>query len=226
MKLTTEQIATINETLVLNGLIYDDIKLEVADHIASEIEATMTEKDILFEMAYKQAFEKWKRSLVITSSSAWLGVFFQAPRVVVDKMISYSKRQIVFVLMSTIIFGFFLALIVSNIHQEQNFNALNWGIRGGFLLMVLATIASLFLIWKSKIRTTYGRLFLYRGWLTFLFIFQFNFINGPLRHFNFNNSLWHNFINYFFIGFPFFYSFFQIMMVIEHFKTAKKLKLV
>jgi hypothetical protein len=226
MKLTTEQIATIEETLVLNGVVYDDIKLELLDHIATEIELEISIEEKPFEVVLKEVFEKWKRSLVITSSSAWLGVFFQAPRVVVDKMISYSKRQIVFVLMSTIIFGFFLALIVSNIHQEQTFNALNWGLRGGFLLMVLATIASLFLIWKSKIKTTYGRLFLYRGWLTFLFIFQFNLINGPLRHFNVNNSLWHNFISCFFIGFPFFYSFFQIMMAFEHFKTAKKLKLV
>jgi hypothetical protein len=226
MKLTTQQIATIEETLVLNGVVYDDIKLELLDHIATEIELEISIEEKPFEVVLKEVFERWKRSLVITSSSAWLGVFFQAPRVVVDKMISYSKRQIVFVLMSTIIFGFFLALIVSNIHQEQTFNALNWGLRGGFLLMVLATIASLFLIWKSKIKTTYGRLFLYRGWLTFLFIFQFNLINGPLRHFNVNNSLWHNFISCFFIGFPFFYSFFQIMMAFEHFKTAKKLKLV
>ncbi|WP_016988952.1 hypothetical protein [Flavobacterium sp. ACAM 123] len=43
MKLTAPQIAFINETLVLNGLIYDDIKLEVMDHIASEIEVLKTQ---------------------------------------------------------------------------------------------------------------------------------------------------------------------------------------
>lgn len=31
MKLTTEQIAKIEETLLLNGVIYDDIKLELID---------------------------------------------------------------------------------------------------------------------------------------------------------------------------------------------------
>jgi hypothetical protein len=41
MKLTNQQIAFIDETLVLNGLTYDDIKLEVMDHIASEIEFLM-----------------------------------------------------------------------------------------------------------------------------------------------------------------------------------------
>jgi hypothetical protein len=30
---------TIEETLVLNGVVYDDIKLELVDHIATEIES-------------------------------------------------------------------------------------------------------------------------------------------------------------------------------------------
>jgi hypothetical protein len=43
MKLTNQQIAFIDETLVLNSLTYDDIKLEVMDHIASEIEVLKTQ---------------------------------------------------------------------------------------------------------------------------------------------------------------------------------------
>jgi hypothetical protein len=39
MKLTNQQIETIEETLVLNGVVYDDIKLELVDHIATEIES-------------------------------------------------------------------------------------------------------------------------------------------------------------------------------------------
>ena len=115
MKLTIEQIAQIEETLILNGLVYQDVKLELLDHIASEIEEKMSNEEISFELVYKSVFEKWKSSLVISSSSAWLGVFFQAPRVVVDKLISYSKRQTVIILLSALVFGFVLALIVSNI---------------------------------------------------------------------------------------------------------------
>ena len=44
MKLTTEQITQIDETLILNSLKYDDIKLEVTDHIASEIEFLKTQR--------------------------------------------------------------------------------------------------------------------------------------------------------------------------------------
>jgi hypothetical protein len=39
MKLTNQQITTIEQTLVLNGVVYDDIKLELLDHIATEIES-------------------------------------------------------------------------------------------------------------------------------------------------------------------------------------------
>ena len=38
MKLTTEQIAKIEETLVLNGVVYEDIKIELIDRIALALE--------------------------------------------------------------------------------------------------------------------------------------------------------------------------------------------
>lgn len=44
MKLTNEHITQIDETLILNGLKYDNIKLEVTDHIASEIEFLKTQR--------------------------------------------------------------------------------------------------------------------------------------------------------------------------------------
>jgi hypothetical protein len=43
MKLTNQQITTIEQTLVLNGVVYDDIKLELLDHIATEIESIIDE---------------------------------------------------------------------------------------------------------------------------------------------------------------------------------------
>ena len=226
MKLTAQQIAQIEETLVLNGLVYQDVKLELLDHIASEIEERMSNEEISFDIVYKSVFEKWKSSLVITSSYAWVGAFFNAPRIVIDKLVAYSKRQIVIVLMAALACGLVMALVLSNIQLEQTINVVNLGLRGAYSLLVLTTMLSLFLIWKSKFKTTYGRLFLFRGWLTFLFIFQFNIINGPLRHFDVNNSFWHNFISCFLLSFPFTYSFFQLIMVFEHYKTVKKLKLV
>jgi hypothetical protein len=57
MKLTNQQIETIEETLVLNGVVYDDIKLELVDHIATEIESEASIESKLFETVLKEVFE-------------------------------------------------------------------------------------------------------------------------------------------------------------------------
>jgi hypothetical protein len=66
MQLTVEQISTINETLVLNGLVYDDVKMELLDHIASEIEQAMDDKNQL-KMLYKQRSQIGKGNYTSTS---------------------------------------------------------------------------------------------------------------------------------------------------------------
>jgi hypothetical protein len=63
MKLSAQQIAQIEETLVLNGIHYDDIKLELTDHIASEIEEEISIQGLSFEVALHAVFENWKEQL-------------------------------------------------------------------------------------------------------------------------------------------------------------------
>ena len=60
MKLTAEQIKKIEETLVLNGIQYEDIKLELTDHIASEIEEKTSIQGVSFEIAFHEVFENWQ----------------------------------------------------------------------------------------------------------------------------------------------------------------------
>jgi hypothetical protein len=60
MRLTNQQITTIEQTLVLNGVVYDDIKLELLDHIATEIESIIDESQFSFEENLKKVFAKWK----------------------------------------------------------------------------------------------------------------------------------------------------------------------
>jgi hypothetical protein len=52
MKLTNQQ--TIEETLVLNGVVYDDIKLELIDHIATEIES----RKLVLKVNYLRLFKR------------------------------------------------------------------------------------------------------------------------------------------------------------------------
>ena len=226
MKLTTEQIVQIEDTLILNSLVYQDIRLELVDHIASEIEERLSNDEISFDIVYKSVFEKWKSALEISSSYAWLGAFFKAPRFVIDKLVAYSKREALNIFFSVLVFGFLLAFIVSNTFQKETFKAIILALQVSYTLLMVCTSISMFLIWRSTIKTMYGRFFLFRGWLVFLFCLQFNIYNDPLKHFDASNSFWGNVVGCILLCSPFVYSFFQLVMASEHFKIVKKLKLV
>ncbi|MFD0777676.1 hypothetical protein ACFQZF_03215 [Flavobacterium myungsuense] len=77
MKLSQEQIAKIDEKLTLKGLVYEDIKLELLDHIASDTENVMTDKEIAFEIAFKDVFRKWKPQLQPFKSWFWSMIRYQ-----------------------------------------------------------------------------------------------------------------------------------------------------
>lgn len=225
MKLTTEQIAKIDKTLVLNGLIYEDIKLELTDHIASEIENQLENNQSNFKEVFDEVFNKWEKLLAPTSNAAWLGIFILAPKAVVDKMVSYSKKQTAYILITAFIFGALIATVISLTQLENISSALNLVLTSLFFLICLVTIVCVFLIWKSKYKTTYGRLFLVRNWLAFLFFYQFNI--GRKNSFILEiNYFWKdNFLMYFVYGLGFFYCYYQVTMALEHFKTVKNYKL-
>ncbi|MFT7336098.1 MAG: hypothetical protein ACI9M1_002047 [Porticoccaceae bacterium] len=155
MKLTTEQIATIEETLVLNGVVYDDIKLELLDHIATEIESECSIEDKAFEVILKEVFEKWKQQLRPASHNLWLGSGLSAPRIIVDKLANEKKRELfiggIIVSLITVVI-----LAVDNKFQDSSilYNIV-------FFLKTLSLMGALLMIsgklyfFKCKIQTTY-----------------------------------------------------------------------
>lgn len=158
MKLSIEQIAKIEETLVLNGVVYDDIKLELIDHIASEIEKNIGENNILFEAAFYQTFENWKQQLS-PRSSLWIGANDVAPQIVIDKIILSSKklfiRALFFVLITTIV----LTALIRNFNNELALENIRKLLRVVFILELLFVVVCKFLIWKSKSVTSYGLIY-------------------------------------------------------------------
>jgi hypothetical protein len=225
MKLNTQQIAEIDETLVLKGLIYEDIKLEITDHIATEIENRLENNPSNFKDVFEDVFNKWEGLLTPTSNAAWLGIFILAPKAVVNKMVAYSKKQIVYVLSSTFVFGTLMGTITSLIQSENISLAVNLAIKGLFSLICLATMGIMFLIWKSKNKTTYGRLFLVRSWAVLVFFYQFNIGRRNSSILEISYFWKDNFLTYSIYGFGFFYCFYQVTMALEHFKIVKKYKL-
>lgn len=158
MKLTTEQIAKIDKILVLNGLIYEDIKLEVTDHIASEIEAKMENKNISFDDTLHQVLINWKEQLKL-SYSFWTGSKNVAPRIVIEKWESIQRKQNltnfwVSLFITILIIGIFKFLKTENIPEIVTIIT-----RWFCLTLWIFIVAVRTILWKSKCKTLYGFIF-------------------------------------------------------------------
>jgi hypothetical protein len=155
MKLTPQEIELIDDTLVLNGLIYEDIKLEVIDHIASEIEEKLTLEQVSFEAAFKEIFENWKNELRPKTYSFLLGNHIVGPKIIMDKMANNKKQELMIegflVVLLTIIFigSYIVTLNKYFLFQVEN------------ILTVLTQLGSVLLLGtkiflsRSNIKTSY-----------------------------------------------------------------------
>lgn len=171
MKLTEPQINQIEETLVLNGLNYDDIKLEVTDHIASEIEALMDENTHSFEENLKLVFEKWAAQLKPTTYGLWLGYAYSGPKMVMDKMADFTKTELKWLS----ILAFSSALIIWLSYKINNVDfliTLGTTLKTIVILAVLTIIYFRITLFKSKAKTVYSTLFNRRVYVVLLFSIQ------------------------------------------------------
>jgi hypothetical protein len=223
MKLSKEQIAKINETLVLNGVVYDDIKLELTDHIASEIENNIGENDILFEKAFIHAFENWKEQLR-PSSSKWLGSKNIVPRIVIDKMILNSKKLILIAIVFVIITTTALTVLVRNFNNEIAIESIRMVLRIVFLLELFFIVVCKYLIWKSKSVTSFG--FIYKklniSALGLLFLLGIGLMPLMRTKVNLEINLSSNFLTSIYFIWPLCY----IKLAFNHFQFERKLSKV
>lgn len=224
MKLTTEQIAEIDETLVLNGLIYDDIKLEVTDHIASEIEVKMEESNISFEAAFKQAFENWREQLRPASYNFWLrrGGFY-GPRIVIDKCVSYNKSKFLISSLVPIPLVIISIFCFHLFNQETAIRIFRNSIRILYLSEVLFISLGWILIWNSKAKTTFSYFFKKGSYLVYFQPLAVGLGFWPDKLIEKDFAIQSVFTYFLIVMVMFFIT--DFMMVINHLKTIIKLKL-
>jgi hypothetical protein len=178
MKLTAPQIALIDETLVLNGLTYDDIKLEVTDHIASEIEFVMEENSLSFEESTQMVFKKWEPELKLTNSF-FTGINNSYPKIVLEKKITLVKKQLFtgFLINATVL----LLFLVLKEYYNPQFLTYQFQ-KGGRLLYIIGyflLIVSTFKIWKSKLNTSFNHLFKTRVLIYLFYTYPIIFFTTP-----------------------------------------------
>lgn len=223
MRLTNEQIKIIDQTLMDKGVVYDDIKLELLDHIITDIELETEESN--FDIAFSKAMLKWERELEEINPSGK----FAAPRIVMEKFSSFFKGQYKFFFPVAAVFSFFIAIITTLYPEELVYNTLKLVFYSVYFLFSLGGIISLFFISKTKSKTISGKLIQKSLWLL---VIQFGAIymysssySSLYDHYN-NRPFLGKFIEWFMPCYFFLLAFHLIIIAMEHFRIVKKYKLV
>ena len=117
MELTKEQVSKVQHFLETKKFDYLDLKIEVLDHMVSEIEMLM-DKNITFNKAFKIVILKWQDYVKITSS-LYFGIQYSESKIVIKKAIKQFRLYFLLYVVS-----YFLPLIplkLSDITFSESF---------------------------------------------------------------------------------------------------------
>lgn len=92
MKLNQKQLLHIEKHLNYRELTQLDLRNEVLDHMALNIEKDMEDNNIGFIDAYNQEIQNWNSELK-EYSSLWLGWMWVGPKIMMQKCIKETKRM-------------------------------------------------------------------------------------------------------------------------------------
>ena len=172
MKLTKEQITLISEYLEWCGIKYIDIKFELIDHIATDIEELMSAEELSFDQALKSAMKKFY-PLLYQEKSFHVGLIYTFPKIVIKKIEAKIKKAYLPVVISLAIFALFTFVIKIDFSVSESLNYVVNSISaiiGTCILLILISIN-----YKSK-PTTYRFLVNQSSpiLIFLLFIYSFN----------------------------------------------------
>ncbi len=152
MELTKENIQQIKDYLKTLKFDYQDLNLEILDHIAAEIEEQMQKNNLDFKTAFALTRIKWHRNFR-KISSFYFGHFYAAPKIVIEK-----AKKIYRPFYFGLFFSYFIPLILVNQIFSENFLKNNLIKTSLFIIAWASTIISLIIISKilfSEIKTVY-----------------------------------------------------------------------
>ena len=106
MELTKAQIEKVENFLTAKNIIYVDIRLEILDHIVSDIENLMV-KNYTFENAFKTTIIKWKNNFKETSSF-YFGILYSESKLVIKKAVKMFKPFFSYICLLIFYLSYFL----------------------------------------------------------------------------------------------------------------------
>jgi uncharacterized integral membrane protein len=227
MKLSAEQIAKIDENLVLNGVVYDDIKLELTDHIASDIENNIKKNDVLFEEAFVHAFENWKEQLRPSSSLFWAPFWLNGPKLFMDKWVKESKRQFFFLWLLSVVISLLIACTIMQNKSNIFLNQLAQGYEILLIVLVVFLFIGRYFVFKSPTKTIFSYMYNVHCLGSFLLLaiqlfsseFNSDFIFALNQKFIMRRLFFSVFIHIWCVV----YSIYSIYFLYNHFQFERKL---
>ncbi|WGH74808.1 hypothetical protein P8625_12040 [Tenacibaculum tangerinum] len=170
MELTKEQIKKIDNRLKRKGINYWDLRIEMVDHIVSDIEENATSND--FKVALEKSLDKlgWRGSLHKQNQEGWQNVNRKYRR-------EYAKEILHFIKsiknMSTFIFFSFVYYLISKHLNFDDFKKLS-------LAMFLVPLVIFLFLTTKQLMKKYGKS-VNVDYGMFYFLFPFLMINFPLQ---------------------------------------------
>lgn len=191
MELTTKQISIIQDYLQNRKVDYIDLKVEILDHIISDIEQLMS-KNHSFENALKITTIKWEKHFA-QRSSFYFGMLYSESKIVVNKA-AKEFSPYYFLYLAAYLLPMFFLKNSSISFQEQEVNLIN-----NLLLSVtfLALIYMIYIIVKtqlSKHKSTY-RFILKTQYIAVVFLIIPLLLGGFLDHKGQISSIFISFIS-------------------------------
>jgi hypothetical protein len=184
MKINEQQLLQIEKYLDLKELVQIDLRNEVLDHMAANIEKNMEDGIVNFKEAFYSEKELWNNDLQ-NSSNFWLGWYWVGPKILIQKCVKEIKKMY---LSSTLaIAGFFLLIsFFSKAFQIELFsNQINISLGVLYLLIFIFVLVGFYKMKVSKIETTYRYLFKINA-IGFCFMYL---VFNPLWSESLSNSL-------------------------------------
>jgi hypothetical protein len=154
MELNKEQLQRVEHYLNVKDITYIDLRMEVFDHIVSDIEAIMIDENAVFETAFYSVRSKWNKYLEETSSF-YFGIMYAAPKVLIEKAKKVFKKHF-FMLFAS----YFIPLTIFSYMDYSFSESSQYYFNKGFKVASILFLIICFYVFikknKPKIKTTYS----------------------------------------------------------------------
>jgi len=178
MELTKEQILQVEGFLHKKKFNFIDLKVEILDHIISDIESKITKENIDFEIAFYNVTDKWNAHLK-HSSSYMFGTLFSVPKIVLEKA---KKRFSKWFFIPFLIFfaTYFLIEKSSYFLPENVLDEFNMLFQFLSVSSFIVFVTFFLLKYKLKTSTTYSFILNTQSlnlFMALIILFDYNYIN-------------------------------------------------